>query len=188
VPLAPARHARSTVLLGSLAVVREAGKIDAYQAQVPGPHREILMSMVAGAWIPIEVAFSHYEACDTLGWSIDQQVANGRATFDKTAGTLLGTMIRMAKEAGVTPWTVFPHFQRFWERGYDGGGVAVYKHGPKEARLDLLAIHLADSRYYRNALRGLVTGIISYFCTKAYVTERPGARAPGTMNLRVQWA
>src|SRR5207237_7719063 len=97
-PIVAARHARSTVLLGSLAVVRETGKLEAYKAQVPGPHRDILMNMVAGAWVPMDIAFSHYEACDSLGWSIDQQVANGRSTFDRTAGTLLGPMDRMERE------------------------------------------------------------------------------------------
>jgi len=44
---------------------------------------------------------AHYEACDGLELPVDQQVANGRSTFDKTSGTLMGTIIRMAKEAGV---------------------------------------------------------------------------------------
>jgi hypothetical protein len=187
-PVHAMRHARSTVLLGSLAVLRAAGKFDAYAALLPGPHRDILLNMVAGSWIPVEVAFSHYEACDGLGFSADQQAANGRSVFDRTSGTLLGTMIRMAREAGVSPWTVLPHFQRYWERGYDGGGVGVFRTGPKEARLEIVHVRLVDARYYRNALRGLITGIVELFCTKAYVVERPGARAPGTMTMRLQWA
>jgi hypothetical protein len=148
----------------------------------------MLLTAVAGTWIPMDVAVSHYEACDALGLAVDQQVANGRATFDKTSGTLLGTVIRMAKEAGVTPWNVIPHYQRFWERGYDGGGLAVYRLGPKEAVMEIVQVRLLDSRYYRNAVRGLTTGLTELFARKAYISEKPGARTPGSIALRMQWA
>jgi hypothetical protein len=187
-PVVPARHARSTVLIGSIASIREAGRFDEYAARLPPAYRDVLFNLVAGAWVPIDIALSHYEACETLGFPADQQVANGRSTFDRTSGTLLGTAIRMAKEGGVTPWTVFPYYQRFWERGYDGGGIGIVKTGPKEARVDLVAFRLADSRYYRNALRGLLTGVTELFCQKVYVTERPGMRHPASVMFRVQWA
>jgi hypothetical protein len=134
------------------------------------------------------VAFVHYETCDSLGLPVERQVANGRSTFDKTRGIFFGTMLRMAKESGVTPWTVSLSFQRFWERGYDGGGISVTKLGPKEGRVDIVQVRLCDCRYYRNALRGLLTGVLEPFCTKAYVTERPGMRAPASVSLRIQWA
>lgn len=78
----------------------------------------------------------------------------------------------MAKAGGMSPWSVFPYYQRFWERGYDGGGVRVIKRGPKEARVELVAFRLVDSRYFRSALRGLVTGVTELFSAKAYVAER----------------
>jgi len=187
-PVIPIRNARSTVLIGSLASVREAGRFAEYEVQLTLAHREILLNLVAGTWVPIDIAYAHYDACDHLGFTPDQQVANGRSTFDKTSGTLLGTVIRMAKEAGVSPWTVFPQFQRFWSRGYDGNGISVYGSGPKEARMELVQSRLADSRYYRNALRGLVLGVTELFCKKAYVTERSGTRAPMSASFRVQWA
>jgi hypothetical protein len=139
-------------------------------------------------WIPVDVALAHYEACEALDLPVEQQVANGRATFDKTRGIFLGTMLSMARESGVTPWTVCPYFQRFWERGYDGGGLSVTKLGPKEARMDVVQVRLTECRYYRNALRGLTTAVFELFCQKAYVTERPGLRAPASMSFRVQWA
>jgi hypothetical protein len=187
-PLVPARHARSTVLLGSIASIREAGRFDDYAARLPLKHRPLLLEAVAGMWIPIEIARVHYETCESLGLPVDQQVNNGRATFDKTRGIFLGTMLRMARESGVTPWTITLYFQRFWERGYDGGGISVTKLGPKEARLDVVEVSLCDCRYYRNALRGLTAGVLELFCTKAYVTERPGLRAPASVSFRIQWA
>jgi hypothetical protein len=187
-PVRVARHARTTVLLGSISCIRELGRFDEYVTHLPDADRKQLLDAVVGAWLPIEVAFSHYSACDALNFPVDQQVLNGRVTFDKSRGTLLGTIVKMAAQGGMTPWSVFPFFQRFWERAYDGGGVRIVKTGPKEARLELVAVRIADSRYYRNALRGLVMGVTELFCTKAYATETPGKRGPGTVSLRVQWA
>jgi hypothetical protein len=187
-PIVPARHARSTILLGSQAAVRDAGRFEEYAALLRPTARDQLLNLVAGAWVPIELAAAHYEACEALGFPTDQQVQNGKATFDKTNVTLLGTVIRVAREAGVTPWGVVPHFQRFWERGYDGGGIGVWKTGPKEARMDIVRVPLNDSRYYRNAVRGLSIGVFGLFCAKAYSVERPGSRTPGSISLRIQWA
>lgn len=173
--------------MSSIAVVRGSGRFDEYVAQLSPEMREPLLEAVAGTWIPMNVALAHYVACDALAFSTEQAVANGRATFDRTSGTLLGTMIRMAREAGVTPWTVFPHFQRFWERGYDGGGVSVVKTGPKEARIELVQVPLLASRYYRGALRGLVTAVVELFCRRAFLAERAGPTHSG-IALRAQWA
>jgi len=175
------------VLLGSIASIREAGRFDDYAARLPAAHKETLLGAVAGTWIPIDVAFVHYEVCESLGLSPERQIANGRATFDKMRGIFLGTMVHMARESGVTPWTVCPLFQRFWERGYDGGGISIVKLGPKEARMELVQFRLGDSRYYRNALRGLATGVFELFCKKAYVSETPGRRTPASVAFRVQW-
>jgi len=187
-PVVVARHARSTILMASVGSIRDLGRFDEYVVHLPEAHRELLLDAVAAVWIPIDVAFSHYSACDALNLPVDQQVQNGRVIFDKNRGTLLGTVVRMATQSGMTPWNVFPHLQRFWERAYDGGGVRIVKLGPKEARLELVAVRVTDSRYYRNALRGLVMAVTEMFCRKAYATETPGQRGAGTVSYRVQWA
>jgi hypothetical protein len=185
----PVRHARSTVLLGSMAAVRSSGRWDTYLAALDPGHRAILLEAVAATWIPIETAVAHYGACDALGLTPDQVAAIGRGTFDRTGATVFGTIVKMAKGAGVTPWTMLPHLQRFWERGYDGGGVRVVKVGPKEALVDLVDVPLLDLAYYRDALRGHTMGVLDLFCTRSYVTTyRPSVRKPGTVTYRLQWA
>ena len=182
------RHARSTLIIGSIASVRDAGHFKAYLARLPSAHHDILLNAVAGTWIPIDVAFSHYQTCDALRFPPDQQIQNGRSTFDKTRGTIMGTVTRMAKETGVTPWSLFPQYQRFWGRGFDGGGISIDRMGPKEARFGLVACRLADSAYFRNAMRGLLTGVTELFSRKVYITETRASRAPGSVGYRVQWA
>jgi hypothetical protein len=186
--LTTARNAKSTVLQGSVAAVRASSRFHEYLRHVPPASQPILLHSVAGTWIPIDVAFAHYSACDAAGFGIDEAFANGRATFDKAGHVLFGTVLRMAKAAGVTPWTPLEQLQRFWDRGYDGGGVQVLRVGPKEARIQIVRTRLAESPYYRNALRGVLASAMDLFCTKTYLTERPGAREPMTMSLRQQWA
>ena len=185
-PIAPVRHVRSTVMLGSVQSIRDAGHYDAYLAALDPAQRNPLLDAVVGMWMPLEVARAHYAACDALRLSPESQAELGRATFEKTKGTLLGTSVRMAQNVGVTPWTVLPFFQRFWLRGYDGGGVRIATTGPKEALVDLVESELLASTYHRNALRGLVGVIIAMFCQKVYITERPPRRA-STIHFRVQW-
>ena len=185
-PLRPIRHARSTVLVGSIAVLRAGDRWDAYLKALPSVHEEVLLHAVAATWISIDAAVAHYQTCDTLGFTPEQESTNGRGVYDHAGGTIFGTVTKMARGVGVTPWTLFTQLQRFWARGYDGGGVSVRKLGPKEARIDVGESPLAESRYYRNALRGLVTAAAEMFCTKAYARELPRARA--SVSYRVQWA
>jgi hypothetical protein len=184
---APVRHARSTILLGSIASLRNAGHFEAYSAALSSAHREALLEAVAGTWIPLEVALAHYRACAALGLTADAEAELGSSTFGQ-AGSIFGTIMRLGKGAGVTPWTVLPQFQRFWDRGYDGGGLRVLRLGPKEARVDLIQCPLADIRYYRNACRGLAVTVLQLFCQRLYAQEIPSMYPRGSMAVRAQWA
>jgi hypothetical protein len=175
------------VLLGSIAALREAGHEATYRASLPHEARETLTMLIAGTWIPLDVALAHYRACDALGLTSDAQVELGRSTLSRTKGSILGTALRLAQDAGVTPWSVLPHFQRFWLRGYDGGGIRVTRIGPKEAEIDVVECGLTESRYYRNALRGHTLGIVQALCQKAYLHERPGLHPHGAVTYRAQW-
>lgn len=185
---APVRHARSTIVLGSIASLRHAGHFDRYAAALASEHRDQLLHAVAGTWIPVEVARSHYRACEALGLTPDEEMSLGRAIFERTGDTMFGTILRLAKGAGVTPWTLLPQLQRFWERGYDGGGLSVSRFGPKEARVELTQCSLVEVRYFRNAARGLLGAVLQLFCTRAYLQEVSGGRQRGSLIVRAQWA
>src|ERR1700722_815109 len=158
-PIAPMRHVRSTLVQGGLAALRGAGLYESYVAVAPVAVREEIESAVAGMWLPIQTGVDHYLACQRLGLSAESAAQIGRSTFDRTKGLLLGTAIGLAKGAGVTPWTLAPHLQRFWMRGMDGGGVQVVKVAPKEMRVEIVACPLLKSPYFRAALRGLSGGL-----------------------------
>jgi len=185
-PITPMRHVRSTLVQGGLAALRGAGLYESYVAVAPPAVREEIESAVAGMWLPIQTGVDHYVACQRLGLSAESAAQIGRSTFDRTKGLLLGTAIGLARGAGVTPWTLAPHLQRFWLRGMDGGGVQVVKVGPKEMRVEIVACPLLKSAYFRAALRGLSGGLFELVSQKVYVHEIPGG--PETaISMRAQW-
>jgi hypothetical protein len=184
----PVRHIRSTLLMSSYASIRDAGYDAAYRAALPKQHHAAIFEAVAATWIPIEVAVAHYLACGTLGLSHDTQLALGRVAGEKIHRTILGTVVRMAKASGVSPWAVISQFQRFWNRAFDGGGIRIIKSGPKEAQLEIHGAANADCPYWRAALCGLAMGVLELFCQKAYMHETTKKRVPGFASFRVQWA
>src|SRR5690349_21822232 len=68
------RHVRSTLILSSLAVLRERGLQGAYLAELPLAYHGAILEAVAGAWMPIDVGLAHYVACDALGLPTEVQV------------------------------------------------------------------------------------------------------------------
>lgn len=184
----PIRNVRSTLLLAVRSSLQESGHYDAYCDALAPAHRTLILQTVAGVWIPLEAAMEHYRALDSLLLSTEVQMRLGGATFERIRGTLLGTMLRYANDAGVTPWVLLPQLQRFWNRAFDGGGLQVVKVGPKEALGHCVQVEMCESRYFRSALRGLLGAVLGLFCRKAYVQEIGGTRERGSLTMKMQWA
>jgi len=183
----PLRHVRSTIVIASVTNIRNSGRFAEYVKRVPSEHHSALFESVAAMWIPYGAAASHYIACDALGIPVDEQISMGRASVERVGATIAGTALRLAKQAGVTPLHLFPHLQRFWMRGYDGGALAVYQVGPKEARLELVQFPLCEIPFYRRALTGWTSALTAIFCQKLYMKELPQPDGPQSMALRAQW-
>ena len=181
------RHVRSTILVASVDNLRHLGYFDAYLPHLPKEHHSVVLESVAAMWVPIDAAHAHYSAIDALALPPSVQIAMGRRAMDRIGGTLLGTSISVAKQVGATPWTILPRVQRFWNRGYDGGGLAVFKLGPKEARIDVAEFSLCTMSFYRHALMGWVSGLTELFCSKAYVHEKGSPHGPHSFSVCVQW-
>ena len=187
VHVAPLRHVRSTLLLGSLATVDNAGYGPAYRQHVPKDALHTIESSVAGMWLPLEVGRAHYLACEELGVSAESAASLGRGTLARTKTLLLGTALAMARNAGVTPWTILSHAQRFWARGCDGGAIGIVQKGPKEALIQLVDCPLLEIRYFRHGLRGLITGIVELVAKKAYLHDERVPRPETSAVYRAQW-
>ncbi len=186
-PLLPLTQVRSTLLVASLAGLKQAGFGERYMKELPAEHHAVMRDMPAGVWVPVHVAEAHYGACDRLGLKTQEVLAMGNRVAEATAQVFLKLVLRTAREAGATPWVVLGNSQRYWSRYYDGSAVCVWKVGPKEGRLEVRASSLAAFGYWRVAFGAILNSLAAPFCTKSYVTERPRPGSGGAL-YRVAWA
>ncbi len=182
------RSFRSTWLVSSIAALRERGLIERYLGFLPEKHHQSVLASVAGIWLPIEVALAHYDACESLHLPPEEVIAIGRQVTELVHKTSYSLAIRLVKEAGVTPWACLSIQKRLWQRVWEGGDVAVFKLGPKEARVEVAGWPCSRVPYCRRALRGLLVGQTELFCKKAYATEITHLCTPTTLGYRVAWA
>jgi hypothetical protein len=183
-----ATHFRSTWLVATLQLLRERGLYETYFTHLPPEHRDPIAHSVAAMWLPIDVAMAHYRALDALDLRPQEQTELGRLTTARVQETVIGTLIKLATNAGASPWTIYPHLQRLWARIFRGSAVAVFELGPKDARLEVAGWPCAVSNYVHNGLVGVISGVTELFARRAYAHELLRYRGPYTLAYRVSWA
>ena len=182
------KHIRSTIVISSRAALETSGRLAAYEEHLLAAHRQSLRDAIAGTWMNLDVGVAHYSACEALLLTATEQVEMGRRTGSRVNGTLLGTIARLARSAGVTPWTLIEQLPRFWLRGFDGGDVKHDKLGPKEARVVISEQPLMRFAYFRHGLAGTAEAQLSHFCARAYVRVERFEPKNLSTSYRYQWA
>lgn len=167
-------------------LLRTAGRIEAYTAGLAPEARSNVFGVVPGSWIPVETALAHHRAIDNLRLAPSEQIALATGSGEKMQGALTGTILRMSRKVGVTPWLLLPHSQRIWDRVCRGGDISVERVGPKEAVLRMVGLPLFSTSYFRVAIRYVLQSGLSLWCTRGYVTEV--AWSPTTVTFREAWA
>jgi hypothetical protein len=187
--LGVASRVRTTLLVSSLQSLRKRGLQERYLELLPAEHHAVVRSMIAGQWMPMRVAEAHYEACEALGMDRREVNAIGREVGDRIEGSFLATMVRMAGTVGATPWTALSYIDRLYDRIFaGGGGVCVYKLGPKDAEAHFVGVPVCRTSYFRGAMAGVFEVGTELFCTKAYAKEVPEAATTMGAVLRIAWA
>jgi len=185
--VAPVDHVRGTLINTSLQTLREMSLFDAYFQRLPQKEHERILSIVAGTWVPIDVALLHYRTCESLDVGPSTLAEIGNSVSKRFQGTFLSTVLRVAAgSGGVTPWTPLTQIQRLYDRVFQGGAVSVAKLGPKEARTDFIGNPLCSVGYYRGGLKAIIAATADLFSRKAIVREvRSGETS---VSYRVSWA
>ena len=173
--------------MSSQNTLRTCGHYERYLSLLPAEHRETLSMMIVGGWVPIDVAVAHYQTCEALDLPSEERVAIGKAVSKHLDNTLLSAAVRLATQSGATVWTPLSQFYRLWNRMFVGGGIIVYKLGPKEARIEILSCTLASIPYFRVGLQGVLLGIGEMFSQRLYVREVPRVPSPTSIIFRASW-
>ena len=184
--LPPVTRWSSTWMLSSIQTLKERGHYARYEHLLPPAHRDAVLLTTGSQWVAMDLARAHYAAIDQLGMSRDEALIMGARAGERAQGTVLKVAVRMAKGAGVTPWTVLPMTQKLWERGAKGGGTAVYRLGPKEAVVESVGCDLFSLPYFRAAYAGVFQGVLQMFCAQVYTRELSHTKGE-ELTLRFQW-
>ena len=188
-PVLPVTAVRSTLITSSLMSLRERGLFERYDALQTSPHRNTIMNLVAGEWLPVEVVQAHYEACDALGLSVDEQIAIGKDVSRRIHETFLSLIVKAARGVGMTPWVLLPKGRAMQSRLCKGGGIRILELGPKSARIELARLpHLAIP-YVRHGLLGLYTAAIELLASNvnARIVKTESTEPTRLFVLRIDW-
>ena len=187
--LAPVTEIRSTLIASSLQSLKTRGHLARYTELLPAEQRDTILHCIAGQWFPISIGFAHYETCDRLGLSLEEQREIGSDVSRRIHESFLSFVVQMAKGVGVTPWTVLVRGNQLWGRILRGGGLQVTKLGPKDAHIELAGLPLLQIPYFRTAAQGIYQLAIGMFATRAHVRYVAAeSRVPGERSmLHVSW-
>jgi len=186
VRIRPVTHVRSSPVVTAQSLLRAGGKFEAYAENIAAEDRAAVVGVIPGTWIPVETALAHHRAIDALRLAPSEQIALATASGEKMQSALTGTIFRMSREIGVTPWLLMPHSQRIWDRICRGGDISVEKIGPKEAIVRMYGLPLFSTSYFRVAIRYVLQSGLSLWCSRGYVTEV--GWTPTTATFREAWA
>jgi hypothetical protein len=178
---------RSTLILSSMQSLRARGLLDRYLQCVAGEHRESLLGAVAGTWLGVDVAAAHYEACDALGLGVGKQLEIAMEVGRQVHGTFLGTMMRLARSVGMTPWSALEQSARLHQRLFLGGGISVTARSPKDADAVMVGNPLCSIEYFRVGVRGVYQAALQPLCTRVATYEQRTPWPRSSMSLRISW-
>jgi hypothetical protein len=188
-PLERVTAMRSTLITSSLSSLRDRGLFERYDALQTSPHRHKILNAVAGEWLSLDVALAHYQACDALGLSENEQFAIGKDVSRRVHETFLNLLVKAARGVGVTPWTLLPRGNSMNSRLCRGGGVRICKVGSKSVRIEVARSPQLAIPYVRNALVGLYAAAIELFADNvtARIVKGESFEPAHLLVLRIDW-
>lgn len=183
-----ATHVRGTVILSSLRSIRARGLEKAYLAALEPKSHLLVASLTAPTWLPVSFALAHYDACGRLDLdrhTIDEIGAEAGRFINQTVLTVVS---KLSIESGMTPWFALAHAPKLVARTWQGSSVAVWRIGPKDARLDWVQQPLARIPYFRAAFRSFAAATIQLFARTCFVREVHATSADTEVAYRLSWA
>jgi hypothetical protein len=187
--LTPATEIRGTLLASSLAMVRERGKESAYFTALEPAHHEAVRSVLAQAWLPMELAVAHYAAMGLVFPAAHEQIDNGKIVSERTQNGYLRTIVRALHATGTLDIpTAVRRLPAVMERMVRGGGIAAaYRTGLKDVRIELSGYPFLKAVYTHNAWQGMLYSALSLVTARLTVRQDLRFRGDQQMALDVSW-
>ena len=182
----PVDAVRGFVFTSGLTWMKQRGLAEKYTELLPEKARSRMLTLTASEWISVDDALVAYAACDGLRLSFEDQIEVGRVVSTANNGIVVRTILRLVGKVA-SPWNALGHADRVWQRSNRGGAVAVYKLGPRLARLEFWQCPLARSPFFMTSMRGAMAAGIEPFCDRLVVTEIPEYATPDSFALRMMW-
>jgi hypothetical protein len=179
-------EARSTLIISGIQTLRARGLYDRYVELLSPALRQEIMSLVAGLWVPCELALEHYRTMDRLGLSKSSIEAIGAEVAERGSKTTLARLPAVKRE-DVTPWNVLLLAHRNLDGNWRGSDIMVTKEGPQEAIFIWAAHPCASIPYFVFSFGGFLRAMVGHFCTQAFhriVSERS---SPTSMAIWLSW-
>lgn len=147
----PVTAVKNVLVQASLAQIQTAGFYERYSKLIESQVLEQLLSSVGPGWVPIELADSHYAACDRLNLNTAELKVLGSGVGDRLQKTTL-VSTKKDRQTSVDVWAELGSLHRMWDRQYQGGSVQVTQAGDQEMLIELRGFVLTRHLYFRNAM------------------------------------
>ena len=184
--LTPTTAVRGTVILSSLYALRTLGLFDRYREVLGDSAAPQVLGVVPGTWVPLEIGFAHYRACDALRLEVARQVEVGSVSGKRSLGAMLGTAVRLSRFVGSTPWTLLEGGNRIWARAYQGGGLRVLRIDERSA---IIEVHknpmFGELAFSRNSVCGFSVAL--YGLVSQEMAVREVRVTPDRVDLKATW-
>jgi hypothetical protein len=183
----PIVEARSTLIISGIQTLRAQGLYDRYLELLSQKMREQIMSLVAGLWIPAELAVEHYRTVDKLDLPRTTIESIGAEVAERAYKTVLSRVPAAARGADATPWTVLLLSHRNLDLNWKGSDMMITKEGPQEAIFIWAGQPCASIPYFVTSWGSFLHALTSLSCTRARHRLVPERCSPTTITIRLSW-
>jgi hypothetical protein len=153
-------EARSTLIVSAIQTVRAHGLYEQYVDLLTPQLRQDIMSLVAGLWIPWELAFEHYRTMDRLQLSKSTIEAIGAEVAERGSKTVLRRGPALSRQSDPTPWDILGTSHRNLDANWRGSDIMVTKEGPHEAVYTWAGQPCASVPYFVTSYGSLLRSVV----------------------------
>jgi hypothetical protein len=186
-PIQPATEARSTFIVAGMQMLRAHNLFPRYMEALAPEWRERLLGLVAGMWIPVEVAIEHYRTADRLdidGPTID---AIGAEVAQRTFKNALSPAFKRLKRPDIGPWDIFALSHENNEANWRGGDRQIIREGPRQALYEWAGQPCARVPYFNKSFAAFLRALVNMTCSRAYQHIVPERCSNTHLCVRITW-